>query len=93
MIGRLVYYKRSVSRLLRELGISHLSAQPCHPVRKGEVIFRRTFAAAIGDVPAMMPIKLSAAVPRNLSCEILQRIDDLRPKAPQQGLTSAADEH
>ena len=33
-----VYHERSVSRLLHELGFSHLSARPCHPAQKAEVL-------------------------------------------------------
>jgi transposase len=33
-----VYHERSVSRLLHELGFSHLSARPRHPAQKVEVL-------------------------------------------------------
>ena len=39
-----VYHERSVSRLLHELGFSHLSARPRHPAQKAEVLedFKKT---------------------------------------------------
>lgn len=42
-----VYHERSVSRLLHELGFSHLSARPCHPAQKAEVLedFKKTSRA------------------------------------------------
>lgn len=33
-----VYHDRSVFRVLRELGFLHLSARPCHPAQKVEVL-------------------------------------------------------
>lgn len=42
-----VYHERSVSRLLHELGFSHLSARPYHPAQKAEVLedFKKTSRA------------------------------------------------
>ncbi len=42
-----VYHERSVSRLLHELGFSHLSARPRHPAQKAEVLedFKKTSRA------------------------------------------------
>ena len=42
-----VYHERSVSRLLHELGFSHLSARPCHAAQKAEVLedFKKTSRA------------------------------------------------
>ena len=42
-----VYHERSVSRLLDELGFSHLSARPRHPAQKPEVLedFKKTSRA------------------------------------------------
>ena len=42
-----VYHERSVSRLLHELGFSHLSARPRHPAQKAEVLedFKKTSPA------------------------------------------------
>ena len=42
-----VYHERSVSRLLHELGFSHLSARAHHPAQKAEVLedFKKTFHA------------------------------------------------
>ena len=42
-----VYHERSVSRLLHELGFSHMSARPYHPAQKGEVLedFKKTSRA------------------------------------------------
>ncbi len=42
-----VYHERSVSRLLHELGFSHLSARPRHPAQKDEVLegFKKTSRA------------------------------------------------
>lgn len=42
-----VYHERSVSRLLHELGFSHLSARPLHPAQKAEVLedFKKTSRA------------------------------------------------
>ena len=39
-----IYHERSVSRLLHELGFSHLSARPRHPTQKAEVLedFKKT---------------------------------------------------
>jgi transposase len=39
-----VYHERSVSRLLHELGFSHMSARPYHPAQKAEVLedFKKT---------------------------------------------------
>jgi transposase len=39
-----IYHERSVSRLLHELGFSHLSARPRHPAQKVEVLedFKKT---------------------------------------------------
>ncbi len=39
-----VYHERSVSRLLHEMGFSHLSARPRHPAQKAEVLedFKKT---------------------------------------------------
>ncbi len=39
-----IYHERSVSRLLHELGFSHLSARPHHPAQKVEVLedFKKT---------------------------------------------------
>ena len=39
-----VYHERSVSRLLHELGFSHMSARPRHPAQKAEVLegFKKT---------------------------------------------------
>ncbi len=39
-----VYHERSVSRLLHELGFSHLSARPRHPAQQAEVLedFKKT---------------------------------------------------
>ena len=43
-----VYHERSVSRLLHELGFSHMSARPRHPAQKPEVLedFKKTSRAA-----------------------------------------------
>ena len=42
-----VYHERSVSRLLHELGFSHLSARPRHPAQNAEVLedFKKTSRA------------------------------------------------
>ncbi len=42
-----VYHERSVSRLLHELGFSHLSARPRHPAQQAEVLedFKKTSRA------------------------------------------------
>ncbi len=42
-----VYHERSVSRLLHELGFSHMSARPRHPAQKAEVLedFKKTSRA------------------------------------------------
>ena len=42
-----VYHERSVSRLLHELGFSHMSARPYHPAQKAEVLedFKKTSRA------------------------------------------------
>ena len=42
-----VYHERSVSRLLHELGFSHLSARPRHPEQQAEVLedFKKTSRA------------------------------------------------
>ena len=42
-----IYHERSVSRLLHELGFSHLSARPRHPAQKAEVLedFKKTSRA------------------------------------------------
>ena len=42
-----IYHERSVSRLLHELGFSHLSARPRHPAQKVEVLedFKKTSRA------------------------------------------------
>ncbi len=42
-----VYNERSVSRLLHELGFSHISARPYHPAQKAEVLedFKKTSRA------------------------------------------------
>ncbi len=42
-----VYHERSVSRLLHELGFSHLSARPRHPAQTAEVLedFKKTSRA------------------------------------------------
>ncbi len=42
-----VYHERSVSRLLHELGFSHLSARPRHPAQRAEVLegFKKTSRA------------------------------------------------
>ena len=42
-----VYHERSVSRLLHQLGFSHLSARPRHPAQKAEVLedFKKTSRA------------------------------------------------
>ena len=42
-----VYHERSVSRLLHELGFSHMSARPRHPAQKTEVLegFKKTSRA------------------------------------------------
>ncbi len=39
-----IYNERSVSRLLHELGFSHISARPCHPAQKTVVLedFKKT---------------------------------------------------
>ena len=40
----IVYHERSVSRLLKGLGFSHMSARPCHPAQDTEVLedFKKT---------------------------------------------------
>ncbi len=42
-----VYHERSVSRLLHELGFSHMSARPRHPAQQAEVLedFKKTSRA------------------------------------------------
>ena len=42
-----IYHERSVSRLLHELGFSHLSARPRHPAQKAKVLedFKKTSRA------------------------------------------------
>jgi transposase len=42
-----VYHERSVGRLLKQLGFSHMSARPRHPMQDGETIaaFKKTFRA------------------------------------------------
>jgi transposase len=41
------YHERSVGRLLKELGFSHMSARPRHPMQDGETIaaFKKTSRA------------------------------------------------
>ena len=43
----IVYHERSVSRLLKGLGFSHMSARPCHPAQDTEVLedFKKTSRA------------------------------------------------
>ena len=42
-----VYHERSVSRLLHEMGFSHMSARPRHPAQDGEALqtFKKTLRA------------------------------------------------
>jgi transposase len=59
------YHERSVGRLLKQLGFSHISARPRHPMQDGRTIeafkkdFARTLEAHVGHI-ACRPHSVSA---------------------------------
>ncbi|MGH8733041.1 MAG: IS630 family transposase [Burkholderiales bacterium] len=59
-----VYHERTIGKLLKQLGFSHISARPRHPGQKAETIaaFKKNFAATLtahlAHIPKRKPIEI-----------------------------------